>query len=511
MEITTVSTPSKAHTIITSSLRVRSVSNVTDKGEYRCIATDHKESASARRIINVLGTSNGFITIKEPTGSYKITHSANGNVMWALDYAAVPPALISLFDNHGQEIATENSTKYTFTVHPSRIVFEIKQVELKDAGSYRIRAENEVDNKEVKLDLVVEDKPTLYLEDIYVMEGVEAELVCKCAGYPASTITWSFTPCSISPRWPTCHDEESFIFDEMAYHTEQKTEQSQISRLKFEFIQPGRVTCSGHNGIGDHNAMAKVIIGDQREELMTWGVDEINPISMNDEVKLVCGALVYFFMAPIHWYKDNNLVEEDEANGILVFEENTHYSYRKTIQIRSASKEDSGNYECRAEDIESSEMRQVDLSLVVKDALAPHLDRTNMQEGETIVDLGGSTTFECFFSGIPKPIIRWYKDDELIIYDHITNPNATIQLHDQMLYIKYTKPEHQGMYKCVGENKVGVVTQSTMLELSGIPKISKYLLWGIPAVVLVLALAFLVLWFRYRKTRRVSYTHLRVI
>lgn len=104
---------------------------------------------------------------------------------------------------------------------PSTIQFNIKHVELKDAGVYTLSATNYVDDKEIQLELVVEDKPTVLMEDVYVMENEEAELVCKCAGYPTSAITWSFTPCSITPRWPTCHDELKFDFTEDQYHTTQ--------------------------------------------------------------------------------------------------------------------------------------------------------------------------------------------------------------------------------------------------------------------------------------------------
>lgn len=449
---------------------------------------------------------NGFINIKEVTGSYQVTTKANARIQWLLDYNAFPPAIVSLFDNHGKEISTENDQKYNFTVDGNHIFFIIKHVELKDAGIYTLKADNYVDNKEVKLELIVEDKPTVLMEDYYIMDNTEASLVCKSAGYPESVITWSYTPCSIFPRWPTCDEAKSFAFDHSQYETVKITEQSQTSTLKFHFPGPGKVFCIADNSLGSDKATSQLTIGDLTEDLQVWGIEADNPISMNDVVELSCGALVYNFTGPLHWYKDNVLVEEDLDNGVEVIENNTKYSYRKIIHLASARKEDSGTYDCRAEEMESQEIRQAQLHLTVNDALAPHLDVSNVNEEPTVVDLGGTTEFRCVFSGIPRPVVKWYKDEELIVDDSASNPNTTIRLFDgdTMLYIKYTKPEHQGVYKCVGENKVGIVTRSTQLELSGIPRISKYLLWGIPAVVLGLLLAFLILCFRYRKTRRVS-------
>lgn len=423
-----------------------------------------------------------------------------------LDYFAFPTPIITLYDTRGRLITKEQDQKYNFTIAGNNIFFLIRNIELKDAGIYTLRAENDADTKEVKLELVVMDKPTVFMSDLYVMENSDTEIECKCAGYPESVITWVFTPCSIAPHWPTCHEEDSFALNDSHYVTHKITEQSQSSTLKYRFDSPGHVFCTATNEEGTDRARARLTIGDLETDLMVWGVQADNPISMNDEVKLHCGALVYNFTSPLHWYKDNQLVEEDVDSGRQVIEEHTKYSYRKTIVLGAAQKADSGTYDCRAEEIESQVMRQAELQLTVNDALAPHLDVSNVNDEPTVVDLGGSTDLQCVFSGIPRPEVRWYKDDELIVDDSETNPNATIRFYDgdTRLYIKYTKPEHQGRYKCVGENKVGIVTRATQLELSGIYRISTYLLWGIPTVVLVLLLAFLILFCRYRKTRRVS-------
>lgn len=423
---------------------------------------------------------------------------ANGHVKWMLDYHAFPTAIVTLFDPRGRVIETEVEQKYNFTITGNQIYFAVKHVELKDAGVYKLRAENGKETKEVELVLIVEDKPTLMLDNYYVMEDTESTLECTCAGYPESVITWSFTKCSIVPSWPTCMEEESFAFDHESFKTHSNTEQSQTSTLTFRFTSPGRVFCSADNGLGSDTAKGMLTIGDLKEDLQVWGVEPENPISVNDEVRLYCGALVYNFTGPLNWYRDNLLVEE--SSGVQLIEDHTTFSYRKILVLSAAQKEDSGTYDCRAEEIESQLMRQSELQVTVSDALAPHLDVVNFEEGLTIVDLGGSREFQCVFSGIPRPEVKWYKDDVLV---EVTNET---KLYDgnTVLFIKYAKPEHQGAYKCVGENKVGIVTRSTQLELSGIPRISRYLLWGIPAVVMILLLAFLILFCRYRKTRRVS-------
>lgn len=447
--------------------------------------------------------SKGFIQIKEASGTYSVEVKANTPVKWMLDYAAFPPPIITLQDNYGREIVTENDPKYNFTILANSIVFGIKHPELNDAGVYTLKAENDAEVKTLALTLTVLEKPTLFMEDHYVMEGEETEVICKTAGYPESAITWSFTPCSIFPRWPNCMDHQSYEFGDIQFQTVQLTDHSQTSTLKYTFTEPGRISCTGVNTEGSHTATVSLIIGDLNRDLQVWGVTDNSPVSVGDAVELECGALVYNFTGPLNWYKDNHLVESDPNNGVDVVEKNTKYSYRKSVVLSGATKENSGSYDCRANEMDLELPREERLELLVHDATAPHLEQTNMAEEPMVVFLGGSTEFLCVFDGIPRPTVRWYKDD-VLIEKHEENPNTTIHLYDDdtKLFIKYTKPEHQGTYKCVGENKVMAVSRSMNLELSGIPKISRYLLWGIPAVVLLLLVALFVLLFRYCKTRR---------
>lgn len=50
------------------------------------------------------------------------------------------------------------------------------------------------------------DKPSVSLNNTYAKPGDEVTIICECAGYPESKITWAFTPCSITPVWPNCNN-----------------------------------------------------------------------------------------------------------------------------------------------------------------------------------------------------------------------------------------------------------------------------------------------------------------
>lgn len=457
------------------------------------------------------GRDQGFVRLYERSGTYTITANVNGPTKWSLDYAAFPQAVVALLDNHGNVVPTENNAKYLFEVGSNKIVLEIKDVELNDAGVYKVKAENTIESKVVDLVLIVEDKPSLILNDqyIYAREDEESQVACVGAGYPESVITWSFMPCDIDSSWTKCHEEHSFEINPIHYETITMSKHSQTSTLRFKFPYPGLLICIGENEKGKDSVSAKVALGDLKKDFDVWGVAENSPIAIGEELKLECGALVYNFSGPVKWYKNNQVVHADPQQQIEVFDLSTNYSIRKAIHFMSLRSEDAGTYECRAQDLDRRE-HQVELYLDVQSPEAPILEDSNMDEENPVyVDPGATTEFFCHFAGLPRPVVRWFKDDVLIEPEN--DPNATIQLYDegtlQRLYIKYTKPVHQGQYKCEATNKVGTVSRSTILGINGMTQISKYLLYGIPAAVIILFLAFLVLCFRYRKTKRVSVFH----
>lgn len=49
------------------------------------------------------------------------------------------------------------------------------------------------------------DTPIVHVEDVYIQAGKTAQLLCEVLAFPPALVTWTFTPCKIEPRWPTCN------------------------------------------------------------------------------------------------------------------------------------------------------------------------------------------------------------------------------------------------------------------------------------------------------------------
>ena len=64
---------------------------------------------------------------------------------------------------------------------------------------------------------------------------------------------------------------------------------------------------------------------------------------------------------------------------------------------------------------------------------------------------GESMSFDCVATGVPKPWVEWYKDDELVqTSDQIkVDGNGTLQLIDAVVDL-------DGEYKCLAESLAGM-------------------------------------------------------
>lgn len=72
--------------------------------------------------------------------------------------------------------------------------------------------------------------------------------------------------------------------------------------------------------------------------------------------------------------------------------------------------------------------------------------------------LGESLELRCESKAIPKATVTWFKDDA-----EVTNISSEYTDH---LIIPYLKPEDQGQYKCVVQNRLGVIEQTVIVKIT---------------------------------------------
>lgn len=176
--------------------------------------------------------------------------------------------------------------------------------------------------------------------------------------------------------------------------------------------------------------------------------------------------------ANITWYKNSNLIIDDESTkNVIISELNTK------LNIKNISKTDEAIYQCFI----SNEAGQISASSLVHIiSYAPKL--INEQQNKTTTNLTAFSEsiayLTCNVDGSPKPRISWQKldsttqqyktiylsNDELIS-SHGVN-NAVYNTNDNGdLLIKNLNIKHTGWYKCIAENILGSVSQNMYLHV----------------------------------------------
>lgn len=152
--------------------------------------------------------------------------------------------------------------------------------------------------------------------------------------------------------------------------------------------------------------------------------------------------------------------------GIQIIPHDTQYSHRKELRWKSITEAASGTYVCKANVIKDDTEEAKNLELVIVQPKKPEIEDSNFENGKTLEHLlGEPLQLRCSFTGIPKPQTSWYKNDDEITVD---KNDSRIWLNDDntVLNIKFTKPEDQGKYKCLAENRIGLVARETTLKIT---------------------------------------------
>lgn len=78
---------------------------------------------------------------------------------------------------------------------------------------------------------------------------------------------------------------------------------------------------------------------------------------------------------------------------------------------------------------------------------------------------GGEAKMECRLTGVPKPTVTWYKEDEIIY----STEEFRVSFEDDVcsLFIPDVYPEDSGKYTVVAKNEFGTASSSAELFVSG--------------------------------------------
>ncbi|XP_023403775.2 contactin-3 isoform X2 [Loxodonta africana] len=310
-----------------------------------------------------------------------------------------------------------------------------------DIGSYQCFATNSlgtVVSREAKLQFAyLENFKTKMRSTVSVREGQGVVLLCGPPPHSGElSYAWIFN------EYPSFVEEDSrrFVSQETGHLYIAKVEPSDVGN--YTCVVTSMVTNARVLGSPTPLVLRSDGVMGEYEPKIEVQFPETLPAAKGSTVKLECFALGNP-VPQINWRRSDGLpfsskIKLRKFNGIL--------------EIPNFQQEDSGSYECIAENSRGKNVARGRLTYYAK----PHWVQT-IKDIEIAVE--DNLYWECRASGKPKPSYRWLKNGEALVLEE------RIQIENGALTISNLNVTDSGMFQCIAENKHGLVYSSAELKV----------------------------------------------
>ncbi|XP_055029794.2 contactin-5 isoform X2 [Misgurnus anguillicaudatus] len=122
------------------------------------------------------------------------------------------------------------------------------------------------------------------------------------------------------------------------------------------------------------------------------------------------------------------------------------------LEIPNIQLEDSGSYECKAENTRGGTAYRGHLQVYTLPQWISMINDTQLDSGEQL-------RWECRAAGKPRPTYRWMRNGETL------NPQSRVEMVNGELIIHKLEQSDSGMYQCIAENKYGSVYSNAELKI----------------------------------------------
>ncbi|XP_027440819.1 contactin-3 isoform X4 [Zalophus californianus] len=319
-----------------------------------------------------------------------------------------------------------------------------------DTGSYQCFATNSLGtivSREAKLQFAyLENFKTKMRSTVSVREGQGVVLLCGPPPHSGElSYAWIFN------EYPSFVEEDSrrFVSQETGHLYIAKVEPSDVGN--YTCVVTSTVTNARVLGSPTPLVLRSDGVMGEYEPKIEVQFPETLPAAKGATVKLECFALGNP-VPQINWRRSDGLpfsskIKLRKFNGVL--------------EIPNFQQEDTGSYECIAENSRGRNVARGRLTYYAK----PHWIQL-IKDVEIAVE--DSLFWECRASGKPKPSYRWLKNGEALVLEE------RIQIENGALTISNLNVTDSGMFQCIAENKHGLVYSSAELKVvASAPDFSK--------------------------------------
>ncbi|XP_076362758.1 vascular endothelial growth factor receptor 1-like isoform X2 [Tachypleus tridentatus] len=464
--------------VVESKLIVTSVHH-SDEGDYICTVTDHSQTSSSYKVgIKIYDRKQQpFINLTTDINTaLPLERVAGENVRLVVTVSA------SLDENQYEIYWEKNNellnptAEIDISKYNTQTVLDIKNLKRKDAGVYTVYAKSENLLTNLSITLRIKTKPItkiLNQKDFYMLQN-HYRLTCMVIGYPIPQVSW---------LWKICSDlkncDPGSIYGWIPVNISDKSSLPNIYDIKRTMENPdsimlhldvvanvsGYYKCLGRNYLGQEKYISQFIVSDARNGFEVITVPS-KPVE-RDEVNLTCRTNIFKY-TNLTWmwysmYEDsNNSLYIINQTGISQFFVSTPYSLSITLVFHNISINNSGTYECLAWQENTPEIKDNQIiNITVKAIKKPVYTLTNLNGSEIKVEHNKEYQLQCYATGVPWPVITWYKNNKL--FDATSLSGVEFKENKQLLIFRRVVKNDEGNYKCVVENRGGKISSDARL------------------------------------------------
>ncbi|XP_047443825.1 hemicentin-1 isoform X2 [Mugil cephalus] len=321
-------------------------------------------------------------------------------------------------------------------------VLRITRIQVSDGGSYTCVASNRagVDNRHYNLQVQV--PPGLdgagSTEDVTVVRGSSASLLCVADGTPAPTLSWIKDGVALIPG-------RHVIL--LNLNTTLQISQAQVN-------DTGRYTCMANNTAGQASRHFSLKVLDPPHIKGSDVPAEVSVV-VNNVLELQCEA-TGIPTPSLTWLKDGRPLPQTDSLRILRGGE--------VLRVASAQLEDTGRYNCLA----NSPAGDDDKEFLVRVHVPPNIVGESTPQDVSVLK-NRQVTLECKSDAVPPPTLTWLKDGQPLQ----ASARVRILSGGRYLQINMAELSDRAQYTCEASNIAGKTTRQFNLAVNVAPAIKE--------------------------------------
>ncbi|KAF7658577.1 hypothetical protein LDENG_00010770 [Lucifuga dentata] len=313
--------------------------------------------------------------------------------------------------------------------------WEIAHASAEDEGMYECIAQSTAGQGRALTPLTVREPPPVLKPAINVSSSVGgvAVLSCKVEGSMRHNLTWQR-----AGRTILAHTGRVKLLSDSSL---------QISGVRTQ--DAGEYHCVATNAHGNTKITVWLLVPEAPSVVVN---PQSQAFSRGDEIRLVCSASG----SPppqLFW---------SHGNMFLTNRPRLSLNHHGVLTVRGALPEDAGNYTCLA----TNEAGTASQSALLTYAEVP---RITVVQQVVLVAVGGDATLECQATGIPPPLVQWYKGE----LEVGSAPFVDQDVHRGTLQIRGVQEVDAGQYSCVATSSAGSSSGTVILEVGAGPLFSE--------------------------------------